>query len=112
MTAPAKYVGHVHTSGATLVADTAWRPQDLRVVAPGVIASSVAAATASTPAGPTATATPPQPPTAASAHSQQDEDAAAHAAPVQPPAWEAMLKLGSAIAAEARAAVKAETGFK
>ncbi len=41
--APQGWVGHVHLATAALVADTAWRPQDLRAVAPGVIASAGAA---------------------------------------------------------------------
>ena len=83
--------GHVHRGGTALAAESRHRPMDLRVARSAVSGCQTAAA------GPGAAGRPPQP-------------------PWPPPAglagWEALLALGSAIAAEARAAVRTETGFR
>ncbi len=113
---PSGYMGHVHCScSVSLVADTRWRPQDLRVALP-------------------TTTTHQKPQQQQQQHStdvQQQEQqggreggkeeggkgeslqvAAAAAAGAERPAWEARLQVGSVIACEARGAVLAETGFR
>lgn len=82
--------GHVHRAGATLLQDSQHRPMDLRAV-----------------------------PAAGGAPRGGDLEPVAVAASEPPAAgagrvagWEALLRVGSVIAAEARAAVRAEAGYR
>ncbi len=104
--------GHVHSSAMPLLQDSRHRPMDLRVAAAGSIGSAGSAGTTSAvvdPAQPSESATqaigsgagPLQ--AAGTGHIGKGHDNSS---------WEALLRIGSAIAAEARAAVKTEAGFR
>lgn len=76
--------GHVHSGDAALKQDSRHRPMDLRAVAAGDPGSAAAGVAAGQPAS----------------------------ANVASGSWEALLRAGSCIAAEVRAAVKAEAGYR
>ena len=77
--------GHVHLSGTELVQDSRHRPMDLRAVAAGQAPAAGGAAASCGAAG---------------------------AGGSGGNSWEALLRIGSVIAAEARAAVRSEAGYR
>lgn len=108
--------GHVHRGAAAVVADSRHRPQDLRAP-PGMRPAGVLPPPAPAPgaAQPGEQQQPerqqqPQGGGDPAAAADDDDDIFYSGSPA--PAWAPRLAVGSAIASEARAAMRAETGFR
>jgi hypothetical protein len=99
--------GHRHSAAAAVAADTAYRPQDLRAVPPAP-STTPAVAACSPWAGPPAT---PSGSGSAGGAAGLAAQEAAGSGRGSAPDWELLLAVGSALAAEARAAVLAEAGY-
>ncbi|GLC60262.1 hypothetical protein PLESTB_001592000 [Pleodorina starrii] len=106
---PPRMAGHLHSASCAVAAETSYRPQDLRAVPAGAPGAGAGAAT-----GPTAAAAAEATAVVAMGVGGGGEAAGSSGSEGGRPAegWELLLTVGSLVAAEARAAVRSETGFR
>ncbi|GLC37396.1 hypothetical protein PLESTM_000579100 [Pleodorina starrii] len=106
---PPRLAGHLHSASCAVAAETSYRPQDLRAVPAGAPGAGAGAAT-----GPTAAAAAEATAVVAMGVGGGGEAAGSSGSEGGRPAegWELLLTVGSLVAAEARAAVRSETGFR